>query len=117
MITFAQVEEFALSLEATDRHPHFNITSFKVKGKIFLTLNEAAGHVTIRLSQAVQAMYVEYYPGTIYPVASAWGKHGWTHVALETVQDELLPVLITTSYCIAAPKKLAAKYLPPPEDR
>lgn len=117
MALLEQVRDLALAFEGSEEAPHFEIVSYRVKGKIFLTLNAQAGHATIRLSPADQAMYAEYYPGIVYPVASAWGKHGWTHVALETVQDELLQVLITTSYCIAAPKKLAAQYLPPPEDK
>ena len=108
-----QVRDIALAFESSEEAPHFEIISYKVKGKIFLTVNANAGHVTIRLSPADQAMYAEYCPGVVYPVASAWGKHGWTHVALDKVDDELLEALITISYCIAAPKKLAAKYLPP----
>jgi predicted DNA-binding protein (MmcQ/YjbR family) len=110
MVTATTLREIALSFEATEEQPHFEITSFRVKKKIFVTLNLNLQHITIRLSAADQAMFCEYNPAVVYPVNSAWGKHGWTHVSLERVDEELLRALITLSYCQVAPKKLAEKY-------
>ena len=36
-MTFHQVREFALSLPGTAEEPHFDLTSFRVRGKIFAT--------------------------------------------------------------------------------
>ncbi len=104
------VREITLSFEAAEEQPHFEITSFRVKKKIFVTMNLDRQHITIRLSAADQAMFSEYNSAVVYPVNSAWGKHGWTHVSLELVDEELLRALITLSYCQVAPKKLAEKY-------
>lgn len=111
MVTLENVRTFALSLEAAEEEPHFDITSFRVKKKIFVTMNPGKQHITIRLSPADQSMFCEYNPEIIFPVSSAWGKYGWTHINLLLVEEELLQDLIIMSYCIAAPKKLAQPYL------
>lgn len=110
MVTIAAASALALAYEATEEAPHFENTAFKVKGKIFMTLNPQRLHVTVRLSLPDQSMFAEYYPGVVYPVPNAWGKQGWTHVDLRQVAEELLSAIIRISYCMTAPKKLAAKY-------
>jgi predicted DNA-binding protein (MmcQ/YjbR family) len=116
MITVATVREIALAFEAAEEQPHFEITSFRVKKKIFVTLNFDRHHITIRLAPDDQAMFCAYNQEVVYPVPNAWGKQGWTHVNLALVNEELLHTLITLGYCQVAPKKLAAKYLEAPND-
>ncbi len=110
MVTFESVRALALSFEDTEELPHFEITSFRVKKKIFVTMNSAKQHVTIRLSEVDQSIFCEYNPGVVYRVASAWAKYGWTHVDLQRVEEDLLKHLITLSFCEVAPKKLAERY-------
>lgn len=110
MVTLETAREIALAFENTEEAPHFEITSFRVKNKIFMTMNAGMQHVTIRLSKIDQSIYCEYNPEIVYAVPNAWGKHGWTHINLLKVEEELLRDAIRLSYCMVAPKKLAAKY-------
>jgi hypothetical protein len=110
MVTLETARAIALAFEAAEEAPHFEITSFRIKKKIFLTMNAAKQHVTIRMTAADQAMFLEYNPATVYPVPGKWGKYGWSHINLQLVEEELLRDLIRLSYCMTAPKKLAAKY-------
>jgi predicted DNA-binding protein (MmcQ/YjbR family) len=112
-IPFEKAREIALSFDEVMEEPHFEITSFRVKKKIFMTMNTAQSHVTIRLSKVDQSIFCGYDARIIYPVASKWGDHGWTHINLLLVEGELLRDAITLSYCLAAPKKLAQKYAQP----
>jgi predicted DNA-binding protein (MmcQ/YjbR family) len=115
MVTFDKAREIALSFEEAEELPHFEITSFRVKKKIFMTMNTEKNHVTIRLSPVDQSIYCEYNAEIVYKVAGGWSKYGWTHIHLGLVEEELLKDAITLSYCLAAPKKLAARYAQVPE--
>ncbi len=117
MVTAEALREIALSFLGAEEGPHFEMASFRVKKKIFVTLNLERQHITLRLSAMDQSMFCEYHPAIVYPVSSAWGKHGWTHVNLELVSEELLKALITLSYCQVAPPKMAAQYQGSAEDR
>jgi hypothetical protein len=44
-------------------------------------------------------------------VPNKWGKLGWTYIELQKVKKNVLKDALTRSYCLTAPKKLAAKYL------
>jgi hypothetical protein len=110
MVSLETARDIALSFDATEELPHFEITSFRVKNKIFMTMNADKNHITIRLSPVDQSIFCEYDPRIVYRVPNAWGKYGWTHVNLELVEEELLRDAITLSYILTAPKKLAAKY-------
>ncbi len=111
MVSLDSVREIAMAFEAAEEAPHFEITSFRVKKKIFVTMNAEMNHITIRLSEVDQSVFYEYSPEVIYPVPNKWGKYGWTHVNLLIVEEELLREVIRLSYCIAAPKKLGDKYM------
>jgi hypothetical protein len=111
MATLDTVREIALSFEAAEELPHFEITSFRVKKKIFVTMNAEMQHITIRLTEVDQSIYCQYNSEIVYPVPNKWGKLGWTHVNLPLVDAEMLRELIRLSYCIAAPRKLADKYM------
>ena len=110
MVSFETVREIALSFEESEEAPHHEITSFVVKKKIFLTLNAAKQHITIRLTEVDQSIFCQYNPEIVFPVSSKWKKYGWTHINLLLVDEELLREVITLSYCLVAPKKFAAKY-------
>jgi hypothetical protein len=47
----------------------------------------------------------------IFPVPNKWGKHGWTLVSLNLVNEELLMEVLTSAYCNVAPPKLSAPFL------
>ncbi|HIA11313.1 MAG TPA: MmcQ/YjbR family DNA-binding protein, partial [Flavobacteriales bacterium] len=48
MVTSATVREQALEFEDTTEEPHFEKTSFRVKNKIFATLDESKHQVVLK---------------------------------------------------------------------
>jgi hypothetical protein len=110
MISNAAFRKLALSFEETSEAPHFDKTAFRVKKKIFVTFDEKARRITVKLSAVDQSTFCLFNKTIIYPVPNKWGTHGWTHVELKTVPREMLTDILTTAYCEAAPKDLAAKY-------
>ncbi|HNP48393.1 MAG TPA: MmcQ/YjbR family DNA-binding protein [Bacteroidia bacterium] len=110
MVTLDFVREFALSFEETSEQPHFEVTSFVVKKKIFATMNSKFNRACLRFSEIDQNVFCSIQPGVIYPVPNKWGKFGWTLVELKKVKKSLFKDALTRSYCTVAPAKLAAKY-------
>lgn len=92
--------------EATEE-PHFEKTSFRVKGKIFATAVFSEDRSTVKLPKESIEAFVQVGEGNIYPVPNAWGKMGWTHLRISTISPELANDAVLASYCEVAPKKLA----------
>jgi predicted DNA-binding protein (MmcQ/YjbR family) len=110
MIDIKSVQKLALSFDETEEKPHFEKTSFRVKNKIFATVDAAKKQACIKLSEIDQSVFSAYNPAIIYPVPNKWGKQGWTMVELTKVPKAMFKDALTTAYCAVAPKKLAEKY-------
>jgi predicted DNA-binding protein (MmcQ/YjbR family) len=111
MITIASFRKLALSFAESIEQPHWENASFRVKKKIFATLQEAEKRAVIKLAAIDQSVFCSYDKNIIYPVPGGWGKQGWTIIDLRKVSASLCRDAVTTSYCTVAPKKLAAQYL------
>ena len=92
--------------------PHFEKTSFRVRKKIFATLDTKKKTLVVKLSAADQSAFSAFDGEVVYPVPGAWGRQGWTIVELDKVEKEMFEDALTTSYCQVAPKKLAEKCRP-----
>lgn len=91
--------------------PHFENVSYKIKSKIFATLNQKENRATIKLSESDQYAFSAFDKTIIYPVPNKWGKHGWTHINLLKIEEEVLRDALLTAYCTIAPSKLADEAL------
>lgn len=110
MISADQVRQLALALPETAEVPHHAITSFRVKAKIFATLNPPEHRATLRFSAEMQDIFTAVSHGAIYPVPNAWGKYGWTNVDLKTVSPELLQDALRVAWRETAPRSFLKKY-------
>lgn len=111
MITLDYIRKTALALEEVEEGPHFEKVAFRVKKKIFATVDLVKNKVVLKLSDVDQSVFVKYRPDIIYPVSGGWGKQGWTVFKMKQVRKDLFKDALITSYCHVAPKSLAAKYL------
>lgn len=112
MVSLKTVRRLALSFPETDEHPHYHLKAFRVKKKIFATLDEKLKRVMVKLSLADQSVFCVFDSSVIYPVPRGWGKKGATYIELTKVKNAMLKDAITTAYCTTAPLKLATAYLP-----
>ncbi len=110
MVNRHTVRKLALSFEDTKEEPHFDKIAFKVRGKIFATLNLEVNRACIRLSAVDQDVFCSFDKDIIYPVPNAWGKYGWTLIQLRKIKKEMFADALTSAYCFVAPAKLARKY-------
>jgi predicted DNA-binding protein (MmcQ/YjbR family) len=98
MIGIKTFRQIALSFEGATEEPHFEKTSFRVKKKIFATLNEKEDRATIKLSLEEQDLFCVYDKDVMFPVPNKWGKQGWTHINLKTIPREMCEDALRTAY-------------------
>ncbi|MBL7871203.1 MAG: MmcQ/YjbR family DNA-binding protein [Cyclobacteriaceae bacterium] len=104
MVDLKTFKKLALSLPEVVEAPHFEKASFRVKKKIFVTLDVANAKACLKLTEIDQSVFST--SAAIYPVPNKWGKQGWTFIELKKVTRNLLEDALITAYCTVAPKKL-----------
>ena len=108
MVNIESFRQIALSFPETTEAPHFEKPSFKVTNKLFVTLNTTESRATIKLSEADQDIFCLFDKTVIYPVPNKWGKQGWTHLNLKTINEKMCIDALKTAYCEVAPKRLSS---------
>jgi hypothetical protein len=99
----------ALKFPEAREASHFDTADFRVRGKIFATLREADGRAVLKLAPDQQRLLMETTPGIFEPVRGSWGLKGWTRVALDRADAEIVRNAMTMAWRCIAPKKLAAR--------
>jgi predicted DNA-binding protein (MmcQ/YjbR family) len=107
MVSLDSVRKLALSFPEAEEMPHFEKASFRIKKKIFATLDVKKNRSVLKLSAVDQSVFCGFDASIIYPVKGAWGKQGWTIIELKKVPKKLFQDALITSYCEVAPEKLA----------
>jgi predicted DNA-binding protein (MmcQ/YjbR family) len=110
MIATETVRKLAMAFEETQELPHFEVTSFRVKKKIFATMNVKERRACVKLPEIEQSVFCAFDKTVIYPVPNAWAKYGWTNINLKKVKMSMLKDALTVAYCSVAPARLALKY-------
>jgi predicted DNA-binding protein (MmcQ/YjbR family) len=110
MLNAADIRALALALPAAEEAPHFEATSFRVKGKIFATMGEDEGRMTLKLDPEDQHNLVESNPDAIAAVEGYWGRSGWTTVIYGTLEPEFVTALLRMAWARVAPKKLLQQH-------
>ena len=110
MISLATVRRLALVFEGVEEKPHGEKISFRVKNKIFATIDVKTNKVVLKLSEIDQSVFSDYDNSIIYRVPGAWGRQGWTMVEMKEVRRDLFTDALTSAYCTVAPAKLSFKY-------
>lgn len=105
MANFNTLQQLCLSLPESKEEPHFEKTSFRVKGKIFVTFDASKNRATVKLSAVEQDVFCTSNNGLVYPVDNAWGKQGWTLVEISKLKKGMLEAVVKSAYCSVAPKK------------
>jgi len=116
MVTVEQLRAWAMAFTEVTEAPHFEKTSFRVRKKIFCTVDVQKRSVVLKLNEQDQSVFCAYDSEAVYPVAGAWGKKGWTTFELSTTHKDLFTDALNVAYCTVAPKKLAILHRPPEDD-
>lgn len=106
MLACDDIRRIALGLPEAHEAPHFDATSFRVKGKIFCTMGADEPRATLKLDPEDQRNLVEAHRDAITPVEGYWGRSGWTVVACASLDEALVADLLWMAWAKVAPKKL-----------
>lgn len=109
MISLKTARALALTFEGAEEIPHFEKPSYRVKKKIFLTLDEKNNRACIKLPEIEQDIFSTIDKKMIYPVPNKWGQQGWTFIELKLIKKELFMEVMSASYCHVAKKAKAEK--------
>ena len=94
----------------TEEKPHFDLTSFRIKNKIFATIHADKNYVMVKLSAIDQSVFCSFNKEVIFPVPGGWGKHGATFIDLKKVKKSMLLDALSTAWKTTAPPTLVEKY-------
>ena len=110
----SQVRAFALSLPGTTEEPHFDMTSFRVKGKIFATApaDETRLHIFVDETEIAAAVAEEDgadLPRVFEPLL--WGQRvRGLRVLLAAAPDDRVRELLADAWRRKAGKRLVAEF-------
>jgi hypothetical protein len=103
MVSINSFRKMALGFEQVEEKPHFDKASFRVKGKIFATLDSQKMNASLKLSVADQFVYCLIKPQIAAPATGAWGKQGWTVIDIQKAPKIILKEALTKAYLISCP--------------
>ena len=110
MVSNTDFSKLALSFQEVTEEPHFEKASYRIRKKIFATIQKDNSIGCLKLTEVDQSVYCEIDKSIIYPVPNKWGKQGWTYVDLGQINKKLLKEMMTKAYCSVAPEALSRKY-------
>jgi hypothetical protein len=102
---------FALSLPETTEAPHFEKSSFRVRGKIFATVPVGGRHLHVHVDAAEARALVEEDPAAYEQIV--FGKRtveDWIRVNLVAADRVQVQELLEDAWRRKAPKRLAAEH-------
>jgi hypothetical protein len=102
----AQVRRYALSLPDTTEEPHFEYSSFRVRGKIFVTVPPDEEHIHVFVSDEERERALAVHSRFLEKLV--WGgKVRGLRVSLSKASPDVVNDLIRAAWTRRAPKRLA----------
>ncbi len=105
MITAATFRKKALQFDQVSEKPHFEKASFRIREKIFATLDSINKRATLKPNETDQSVYCLIRPAFDTPATGAWGKQGWTIFDLKKAPGNIITEALGKAYLNGAPKK------------
>jgi hypothetical protein len=87
----------ALALEGASEGSHMNHPDFRVKGRIFATLQTGDRGMVV-LTPEQQSRFVDGHPDAFAPESGAWGLQGCTRVHLKSADSETVGEAMTLAW-------------------
>ena len=104
-MNLSQVRKFALSLPAVTEEPHFNRTSFRVRGKIFVTADPIEPYIHVFVGESVREPMLAMHSESVEKLY--WGtKVVGLRVSLKESESMLVKMLVKDGWESKAPKAL-----------
>ena len=108
MADMDSARRFALSLPGAGEEPHFDKTSFRVRGKIFATAPPDGSYLHVFVGDDEVAACVAEDPRAFEPLL--WGQHvRGLRIRLPAAPQDRVAELLEESWRRKAPRRLAAE--------
>jgi|ERR1019366_1621423 hypothetical protein len=105
MVSIETFRQLALSFPDAIELPHFDLTSFRVKKKIFATWHQKNDRAILKLPLVDQSVFCSYDNTVFFPVPGYWGSSGATFVDLKKVKKNIFKDALVIAYENAVKKK------------
>lgn len=100
-----QVRALALSLPEVEASPHFDHASFRVRGKIFMTVPPDASHVHLFVGEVDREQALALHPD--FAEKLMWGvRAAGVRIVLAKARPEVVDALVRKAWANKAPKRL-----------
>jgi hypothetical protein len=106
-VNVQQVRRLALALPEATEEPHFHLTSFRIKGKIFATVAPDGSFMNVFVDDEQRELMTTVDPKTYETLT--WGKIAYLHVHLAAAKARDVKALLRAAWERRAPKKLLAQ--------
>ena len=106
MVSIETFRQLALSFPDAMELPHFELTSFRAKKKIFATWHQKDDRAMLKLPLVDQSVFCSYDKTVFFPVPGYWGSNGATFVDLKKVKKGIFKDALRIAYENAGKKKL-----------
>lgn len=105
----ADVRRFALSLPEVNEEPHFDMSSFRIRGKIFATVPKGGRHLHVFVDEHEARASAAEDPEIFEELW--WGKKlSGVRVSLQGADPDRVRELLLDSWRRRAPKRLLAAF-------
>lgn len=101
------VRRLALALPEATEAPHFDRTSFRVRGKIFATVASDGSSLNVFVDDEQRELMVAVDPKAYETLK--WGKIVYLHVHIAAAKARDVKTLLRAAWERKAPKKLVAQ--------
>ena len=108
-MTTDQFRRMALSFSGVEERQHMGHPDFRVKGKIFATLQPAKGLGMVKMTPEDQHAYMALDSAAFVPAAGAWGQGGSTLVPLHLANAETVREAMESAWRAAQAKAQPGK--------
>jgi hypothetical protein len=104
MLTLTQVRRYAMSLKDVTEEPHFDFSSFRVRGKIFVTVPPGDEYIHIFVPADVRDEALASHPDFLEELY--WGKKVLgLRATLSVASPLVIKQLVQSAWQSKAPKK------------
>lgn len=107
-MTLDQIRRYALALPQATEDPHFKLTSFRVRGKIFATAPPSGEHLHLFVGEEERELALATTPE--FTEKLFWGKQvAGLRVLLASADANVVLPLVSKAWARKAPKDLLAE--------
>jgi hypothetical protein len=107
-VTLARVRQHALSLPEAAEEPHFAFSSFRIRGRIFVTVPPEGDHIHVFVDEPEREEALARHPDFLEPLR--WGARVvGLRVTLAEAVPSVVTALVTQAWVRKAPKRLRGR--------